>query len=854
MSSSRFRVVKTDRKQSAEDQPFRGQIRWIYILSFVLPLIVMIVVAILKELYPFGEKCFLRTDLYNQYMPFMVELRRKLLGGESLGYAWRLGLGTDFMGIYAYYLACPFNLLCIFVPTTYLIEFITILIFIKISLCGLTMSHYLRRHFASDSMAIVCFSLFYALSGFVAAYNWDIMWMDVLYLFPLVVLGLEELMAGKGVLRYTLFLALTIYTNYYLAIMVCIFLVLYFVILSIQSTKEVLPRNFLKFAGCSVLSAMMSGFVVLPGGMAILQTGFSSSTFPTKVKVYFNTISVIARHMMNVAVELKNDHWPNIYCGVAFFFLLPLYILTKQIPRKKKIPMLILIAFFIASYQINVLNFIWHGMNYPDSLPARQSFIYIFVLLMMGYEAFLYIREQNRWLLIACYAIGALTILICMKVAQPTEDYENYAVRLTLLFLTSYCIFGVTYLSKTVGSRFLIVLMVIFTTFEVGINTYNTSVSTVTRSKYLATYSKNLQMKEFLDQIDSSPFYRVDKNNRMTKNDGALSGFETATMFSSTSNSGVVAFYTAMGMDHSKVYYNFDGATPLIAAMLGVKYYATDTRYDWSDTFLTDRMDVADQSIYRVKGALSLGYAVDSDLALNFPLEGDNAFELQNTIGDLLGVEDALFYRHVIATNESLASFVAQDAGTYYMNVEHGSKTRADTIKLTVTDASGTVIRKKTYKNCRKGYLISLGYLNEGDQVTLETTTGTYKDADLNLYRMNDSAMEEALSVLGREQMEITSIDSANVSGTIDVSEDRMLVFSIPYDEGWSLYIDGVKVEPEAFAGAFISAPVTAGSHDIRLSYTPVGTLPGFVLTVVGLAVFVLLVYKIYKGKRLQDS
>ena len=80
---------------------------------------------------------------------------------------------------------------------------------------------------------------------------------------------------------------------------------------------------------------------------------------------------------MNVAIETGLDHWPNIYCSVAVFILVPLYITSKRISSKEKIGKLVLLTLMLISFSYNIPTFIWHGMNYPDSLPARQSFLYI---------------------------------------------------------------------------------------------------------------------------------------------------------------------------------------------------------------------------------------------------------------------------------------------------------------------------------------------------------------------------------------------------------------------------------------------------------------------------------------------
>ena len=98
----------------------------------------------------------------------------------------------------------------------------------KIGLCGFTFSWLLTEKFHTNDLSVLFFSTFYAMSGFVAAYNWNVMWMDTLVLAPLIVLGLEKLVFEKKYSLYCITLGLCILSNYYLSIMVCIFLCLYF--------------------------------------------------------------------------------------------------------------------------------------------------------------------------------------------------------------------------------------------------------------------------------------------------------------------------------------------------------------------------------------------------------------------------------------------------------------------------------------------------------------------------------------------------------------------------------------------------------------------------------------------------
>lgn len=91
-------------------------------LSFLLPVAVMLVLFIVKKIYPFGGRSFLSGDLYHQYMPFFSELLRKVRGGEGLDFSFHVGIGSNFLALFVYYLASPFHLLALLIREEHLIE------------------------------------------------------------------------------------------------------------------------------------------------------------------------------------------------------------------------------------------------------------------------------------------------------------------------------------------------------------------------------------------------------------------------------------------------------------------------------------------------------------------------------------------------------------------------------------------------------------------------------------------------------------------------------------------------------------------------------------------------------------
>ena len=112
-----------------------------YIAAFGLPFFICVIICIGNGVYPFGDNCILHIDMYHQYCPFFTEFVDKLRSGESLMYSWTIGLGADFVSLFAYYLASPLNWFILLCPKGYVIEFMSILMILRISLCGLTFAY-----------------------------------------------------------------------------------------------------------------------------------------------------------------------------------------------------------------------------------------------------------------------------------------------------------------------------------------------------------------------------------------------------------------------------------------------------------------------------------------------------------------------------------------------------------------------------------------------------------------------------------------------------------------------------------------------------------------------------------------
>jgi len=812
--------------------------RLLYAMAFVLPTAVMLAIFIIRGIYPFGNRSFLFSDMYHQYMPFFSEFLRKIKAGEGLAYSYNVGIGSNFLALYVYYLASPLHWLAFLVPEAHLMEFMSYLVIIKIGLCGLTSCYYLRKRFESDNPGIIFFACFYALSGYMAAYNWNVMWLDCVVLLPLIVLGLERLVKDGRCGLYCTMLALSIFTNYYISIMICIFLVLYFLVLLLEKRSLKIIGNFALY---SLLAGGMAAVLLIPEVCAILATDFGDMDFPTKLESYFSVLDMLARHCMCVTTERGLDHWPNIYCGVAVFMLLPMYAMNQHISMRRRFGRLALAGIMLLGFSTNLLDFIWHGLNYPDSLPARQSFIYIFIILVMCYEAYFRLEEISNTQILYGYLGAVVFLLFCEKFVEH-EDFAIGIEMLTLLFVTIYAILLWLYRNRQ-GRRWKVVLTwlaLIAVVAECSINTVNTSVGTVSRSAYLGQQKDYKALYEWTREQEEG-FYRLEKFTRKTKNDSTLTGYPTASVFSSTMNSGVMDMYKRLGMRHSKVYYGFDGATSFTAALLNVDYMLGE-----SECYGGPLYELLEQSgdiyLYGSKYTLPFGYVAPTgyDLAEEFE---NNGVLTQNRLVRDLGVKADLL---TLVSSETVGDDVrltVKKSGTYYARVKASGTKKIEAI--------GGPLETQKFNDLKVQSILYLGYLEEGETITL--TNGNEEDetpkVTVDFFLLNESALEQALSILSAQHMTDVEYDSTHLCGKLTLTEPGRLILSIPYEKGWTVLINGEEAEPELFGGSLMAFEMEAGEYELSMHYVPAGKYAGIVVSAVSVAIFVVLILLKKKAK-----
>lgn len=444
---------------------------YIYLLSFIVPIILMGIIYAVIKIYPFGNKNLITSDMYLQYVAFLSRVKDILSGDASIFYSFSKSLGGNTVGLFAYYMASPFNLIIALFPKEYIGEVIALITLIKLGFAGLTFTIYLSKTYKKKDITTLMFSLCYCFMAYNINFKLNIMWLDAIILLPLVMLGIDKLINENKYKLYVITLFMTIVSNYYIGYMVCIFSVLYFIYKIVLKDKISLKKIGI-FIGTSAISGALSAFILVPTILSLSSGKAEFKLFESVPEVVIKPVEIIAKLFIgNYSLKQITGSYPNIYCGVIITILFLLYFMNKNITKKERISSGILMVVLLLSVFISTLNLIWHGFDYPVGFEYRFSFLISFLAITLAYKEFISNENLSKIKISIIFLLGTGTSLWIAFI-----DYEGLTktkVLATFLFFILYVIL-LKILNKFKNRKAIVKVAIgLFVSIELLINAYS---------------------------------------------------------------------------------------------------------------------------------------------------------------------------------------------------------------------------------------------------------------------------------------------------------------------------------------------------------------------------------------------
>ncbi|MCR5390256.1 MAG: YfhO family protein [Lachnospiraceae bacterium] len=821
-------------------------------------------------------------DNFSQYFAFIKSFLRAVTGKQSFDYSFSLYAGSGTILTYVYYCLSPFNLLYL-IPGISIITMTHIITCLKAGLSAAAFAFYCVHSLKKPRSVAVFFSICYCLSSWAVTMSINYMWADSLYVLPLLIAALNDLInisvipadevpskdslspALRNYLLLTLLYAYLFLTNFYMGFICGTFTFLYF-ILNLVTTFE--KKQSLKKAGIYISSVILAACIdaafLLPAGAFLFEHLKGAQADP------FTQLSASIPDLLSTLFAGSSTGLdgglPYLYSGLPVLMIAPFYFFSKKITVRKKITAGILLSFYLCGMLSTKLYMFLHAFDNPNYYPFRFSPCIAFLITALAASVADKITDfkKKAFIIYSVSLILAYSFLIMFQDVSGFKSVSRDSLILNALFITLWLALYL-YGNNEKFSKYLVPVCIIILSFEMIWNASNNLTSfagksgndslRISRSTFDEWYENEEKTVNSIKATDNS-FYRIHVNGERCFNGASLFDINTLTSFASYDD---IKQRTALGhLGISNAYHMiFDlSSRPLPGMLLGVKYKADIKGYN----------GISENNISINEYSLPVAFTVSSDIASY--TSGDDPFENEENLVKCMTGKDYDLYETIsdntvltsefnteiypfgnLTAYEVKAKDVTPSWFCYSIPEKKGKKALAyfhtygtffnsgapefaegfSGLSCPANISSGAVITasddpyfNKENLNDKKG--IKYTYI----PILINNAGFTsYTVQYINFVYADDSLIPEIYNDLLPGAITLTSYTDSHLEGIVTATEDRPILFtSIPYDKGWTAYVDGAPTKIYVTTdNAFCAIPLSPGDHKIVFDYeTPLSS------------------------------
>ncbi|MBR2969204.1 MAG: YfhO family protein, partial [Clostridia bacterium] len=748
-----------------------------------------------------------------------------------------------------------------FVDKADMLSFANVLVMLKMCAIAGTSSYYLYTRNPNAPVLNVALSVMNAVSGYVMMYYQNVIWLDMVCVFPLLMLGLDRLKEGKR-LMFTVVLAACLFINYYLSFMIVVFLLLY------AAVWVILSKN-MRFAGdfiiCCAVAALLSAVVWLPSFAQYFASGRKSSVIET-----LKSSSVLTAYDTTVPTLLS----------VLFLYPFALFGARRMTDRSNHLAVLLLLT--TVPVILEPVNKMWQTGNYM-SFPTRYAFITVFLCVTAAFEGLS--CKGGETADNACFkgdALGKgiksyLSIILSAATVSASVVYCFFAVRYTknnIEVMDAYAsslwgdeqslraLFTVYSVSAVIGASAcvlhrlrmlkpmlacLAVCVIVAAEFFISPQVY------MVAPAHEVEYFKDIV--DLSGRIESEEFYRVKTDKDYTWRDFAVNmlggiGYNALGHYTSLTPDNYMTAIKQMGYTSYWMEVGNSGGTEITDAVMSVGYEISSRSGD--AVYENEYYKMIKKDYFLPLGLISAEDVIAStESGVN--KYTDRASHQKTLARELLGDEDIV------------NAYGIDKATLYNVTVEHENG------KI-ILSPTGTGARVRFNINQGGSYALYFNVFCENNNSLRQPVNGKLKvsspkssaysfpsQKDNGVLKMGSFEGNSYVSVSIQSRVEVTEFsvftvdlgklsESVNKVKAVGLNERRnglageitavggeCVFLSVPYDSGMRLKINGRRGELYEVYGGFTAFYLEAGENRIEISYVSPGFATGAVIAAFGL-------------------
>ncbi|MCA1031290.1 YfhO family protein [Bacillus timonensis] len=842
---------------------------------------------ILNQAY-FNEVCCDSLKQVSHFYPFLQEA----FSNGNFFWSWRYGLGGDVYGQFSYYYTTSplFWITLLFDLSTLeaIFEFRLVISIGKLFLAMVFMYHlltYLKR----SSTASIIGSFIYGGSLYFTFYSlrYDFM-VDGMVWLPLVILGFEKYVqqGHRAFFLTSLFLMLS--SNFYLAYMNSIFIGIY-VFFTYFSSREVYSiKDFLLYIGRFF-------------GLYFIGLGLAAVAFLPAVYAYLHVDRFY--YDVNIPLLFDMEFYKQLPYQLFFFADFTMFIVVMPIItgvvflyglflKNKPFRVRYLFSLFICLLVLFPITYsIFNGFSV---IQYRWLYMFVFaVALAISFILDQLVTEPAKKGRLVYF--GVILGLLFIGLLVKFELTGFYVRKLDLVFLAfAFAIAALLSLNqfvprKIVSSGLVLVVLAnisltnhhLFQTFLGDAEKLNDTHQEILENRYVT--EDETRVFDFLEQKDSS-FYRILWEDVKDWNSPLLYGYRGMGAYNSLLSGDVHLFikkeYNTLQTNAPSLFSNVDNRLYL-ETVLGTKYYIVHEENDYVPYGYKKIEQFGGHQIFENQYSLPIGFLYDTVVSrdtfetLHFS-ERDQLLLHAAVMENVAGVTLPIFDTENLSVN--LQRFDEDDVEVENISIKNGLfhaeqgakviipldrlegefETLLDIAIKEVNGNSFTISDGKKYfksfgdsiYNYPKEHIVINRGSDQQDKIILTLSPGTY---DFDRIIVSQNPLEAYEDLIAKKQLEaVTDITftEESVSGKIDATRNGILFLSVPYSKGWTVTVDGKKVDTYKVNSAFTGVYVTEGEHVFEMKYVTPYFKEGLMISV---GTFLLLIFILRKRRRINE-
>ncbi|MCI5596624.1 MAG: YfhO family protein [Lachnospiraceae bacterium] len=773
---------------------------------------------------PFGTNSLAAMDANIQYLDFFAYLQDVLKGKNDIFYTFSKTLGGNNIAVFSYYLASPFNLLVVFFSKNNLHTFFDLLVVLKLGTTALTFSVFLNEVFPNQKKRgmFLLLEISYALSQYCIAQSSNIMWLDGVYMLPLILAGVHRIVYEKTGWQLSVFVGMSILFNWYTGGINCIFSMIWFFFELVFFYYEIEPaqknrkkwiiksgKKFFRYCFAMFLGLLLSAALFLPTISVLGNSERGSLQLDMLLDTsWIGNISSIFLNMTAGSVSSYGN--VSLFCGAVACIGCMGCFFSSKIQKGLKVWIGFMLFTVIALFYWNPWYRVFSLLKEVSSYWYRYSYIGIVTIIFLAavfYSRFVDDGKEKNWLKKSiCYMlIFAFTLVELGYNAKVLfdryhcEDADSFR----------------TYLSEG----------------EKQINEIKEMDSDIYRISQTST-------RNTVSMHPVTSYY----NEAYSLNYWSIAGY------TSSPDKLQNDFLNRLG--YAKCGANFCIVNDCILgadSLLGVRYILS--KYPIKGLKMKKEIPRYNgKRVFENPYCLPFAFKYDGQTEPKTINDYNNPFEYQNALYSQLMGEEITLYVPVSYTKEE-----KEGIWNYQLTLPEGDYAIYGNLPWERTMKATLFVNEK-YSTAYSGWLSSSVFYvptnKKNTTADIKLVSDEFCILEEQFYGLNLNEMSRIKNELSKHASKKALVENGYAEFEIDGEEGENLYISIPYEDGWKVTVNEKPINAELFADCMYSIPLENGRNKVKLVYQVSSLKIGFMISVIG---FLAICMVQYYEKKKQD-